>query len=377
MREMYFCYWHCLWNSLQVLEEKHAIIEAGIQKALLKNDHNVVPLPDSTSCVDVHGRLRKDVLHSCLYELPHALCSCILATNKIFGYCQQRKVLQRFIIPEVHHEQTTLIPWWQFYFVFLALHLTASHVLYRVVKSPLMCRKQFTLYQRWRQGAIFWALHFYSSHHIKPGWQQLAGMDCSASVRFQQWYCLLKPLSTSSSMFMSTGLGATCFSENAQISEEYVNRHTFWHAGQVCAAAVPLMLAGWSWICLFHPRQSDPHHHWPEGRLARLQQAKVSSRVSKNIKRTNITIELAIFSFSGNFKMPLKLDLKHFCFYNAFRLKLSGAGKANAATQFGQSIADSFESVVSSENTVLTNMTDWDSQTQSFTRCSSFYTGEV
>lgn len=227
MREMYFCYWRCLWNSLQVLGEKHAITEASIQKASLKNDHNVVPLPDSTSCVDVHGRLRKDVLHTCLYELPHPLCSCILATNKIFGYCQKRKVLQRFTIPEVQWDQTTLTAWWQFYFVFLALHLTASHVLYRVVKSPLMCRKQFTLYQRWRQGAIFWALHFYSSHHIKPGWQQLAGMDCCASVRFQQWYCLLKPLSTSSSMFMSTWLGATCFSENAQISEEYVNRHTF------------------------------------------------------------------------------------------------------------------------------------------------------
>lgn len=104
---------------------------------------------------------------------------------------------------------------------------------------------------------------------------------------------------------------------------------------------------------------------------------------SKHIKRTNITIELwsiVIFSLFGNFKMPLKLDLKHFCFYNAFkfnRLKLSGAGKANAATQYGQSIADSFESVVSSENTVLTNMTDWDSQTQSFTRCTSFDTGEV
>lgn len=79
--------------------------------------------------------------------------------------------------------------------------------------------------------------------------------------------------------------------------------------------------------------------------------------------------------------MPLKLDLKHFCFYNAFkfnRLKFSGADKAAAATQYGQSIADSFESVVSSENTVLTKMTDWDSQTQSFTRCaSSFHTEEV
>jgi len=106
-------------------------------------------------------------------------------------------------------------------FSFLAVHLTASHVLYRVVKSPLMCRKQLNLYQRRRQRDIFWALHFYSSLHIKSGWQQLAGMDWCASVRFQQWYCLLKSLSTSTFMFMSTGLGATCFSENTQISEEY------------------------------------------------------------------------------------------------------------------------------------------------------------
>lgn len=169
-------------------------------------------------------------------------------------------------------------------FSFLAVLLTASHVLYRVVKSPLMCRKQFNLYQRRRHRAIFWALHFYSSLQIKPGWQQLAGMDCCASVRFQQWYCLLKLLSTSSSMFMSTGLGATCFSENAQISEEYV-RVCLWHAGQVCAAAVPLMLAGWSRICLFHPRQSDPHHHWPEGQLACLQQAKVSLGSQKTSNR--------------------------------------------------------------------------------------------
>lgn len=106
-------------------------------------------------------------------------------------------------------------------------------------------------------------------------------------------------------------------------------------------------------------------------------------RALKNIKQTNITIKLwsiAKFSLSGSFKIPLKLDLKHFCFYNAFkfnRLKLSGAGKANAATQYAQSVADSFESVVSSENTILSKMTDWDPQTQSMTSCSSFLTGEV
>ncbi|RXN27818.1 cilia- and flagella-associated 43 [Labeo rohita] len=52
--------------------------------------------------------------------------------------------------------------------------------------------------------------------------------------------------------------------------------------GQVCAAAVPLMLAGWSWICLFRPRQSDPHHHRPEGRLACLQQAQIKAMMEEN-----------------------------------------------------------------------------------------------
>ncbi len=157
----------------------------------------------------------------------------------------------------------------------------------------------------------------------------------------------------------------------------------FWHAGQVCAAAVPLMLAGWSRIGLFHSRQSEPHHLGPEGRLTCLQQAQVSSGLSKNFKQTNTVIALwsiAILSLSGSFKMLLKLGLKPFRFYNAFKfnsLKLSGAGKANAATQYAQSVADCFESVVSSENTVLSKMTDWDPQTQSLTRRSSSHTGEV
>ncbi|XP_055026578.2 cilia- and flagella-associated protein 43 [Misgurnus anguillicaudatus] len=60
----------------------------------------VQQLTDSTGCVDVRGCLRKEVLHSCLYELPNTLCSCVLATNKILGYCQEKKVLQRFVIPE-------------------------------------------------------------------------------------------------------------------------------------------------------------------------------------------------------------------------------------------------------------------------------------
>ncbi|XP_056327437.1 cilia- and flagella-associated protein 43 [Danio aesculapii] len=57
-------------------------------------------LTDSTGCMDAYGCLRKEVFDSCVLELPHSLCSCVLAVNKIFGYCQQRKVLQRFSIPE-------------------------------------------------------------------------------------------------------------------------------------------------------------------------------------------------------------------------------------------------------------------------------------
>lgn len=54
------------------------------------------------------------------------------------------------------------------------------------------------------------------------------------------------------------------------------------------------------------------------------------------------------------------------------RLKLTGDGKANAAAQYGQSIAESFESKVSLQNTILTRMSDWDPQAQS-----SIHSGEV
>ncbi|ROL49549.1 Cilia- and flagella-associated protein 43 [Anabarilius grahami] len=218
----------------------------------------VEQLTDSTSCVDLHGRLRKDVLHSCLYELPHALCSCILATNKIFGYCQQRKVLQRFIIPESGEKPSNVQE---------AVHLI-----------PEM-----------EAGG-----HFLSSAFLQlsphQAWLATVGRDgllriCEISTmdRFVQLQC---------HSCWQDGVGSVCFTPDSQ-------------------TLITTGLRDGSLVC------------------------------------------------------------------SRLRLKLSGAGKANAATQFGQSIADSFESVVSSENTVLTNMTDWDSQTQSFTRCSSFHTEEA
>ncbi|KAK9964501.1 hypothetical protein ABG768_005668 [Culter alburnus] len=218
----------------------------------------VEQLTDSTSCVDVHGRLRKDVLHSCLYELPHALCSCILATNKIFGYCQQRKVLQRFIIPESGEKPSNVQE---------AVHLIPEMEAGGHFLSPAFL--QLSPHQAW-----------------------LATVGRDGLLRICEISTMDRCVQLQCHSCWQDGVGSVCFTPDSQ-------------------TLITTGLRDGSLVC------------------------------------------------------------------SRLRLKLSGAGKANAATQFGQSIADSFESVVSSENTVLTNMTDWDSQTQSFTRCSSFYTGEV
>ncbi|XP_077093180.1 cilia- and flagella-associated protein 43 isoform X2 [Siphateles boraxobius] len=209
----------------------------------------VQQLTDSTSCVDVHGRLRKHVLHSCLYELPLALCSCVLATNKIFGYCQQRKVLQRFSIPE---EAVQLIPEKE----------AAGHFL-----SPAFL--QLSPHQAW-----------------------LATVGRDGLLRICEISTMDRCVQLQCHSCWQGGVGSVCFTPDGQ-------------------TIITTGLRDGSLVC------------------------------------------------------------------SRLRLKLSGAGKAAAATHYGQSVADSFESVVSSENTVLTKMTDWDSQTQSFTRCASFHTEEV
>ncbi|CAM4726849.1 unnamed protein product [Leuciscus chuanchicus] len=218
----------------------------------------VQELTDSTSFVDVHGRLRKDVIHSCLYELPHALCSCVLATNKIFGYCQQRKVLQRFSIPESGEnpsnvqEAVQLIPEKE----------ASGHFL-----SPAFL--QLSPHQAW-----------------------LATVGRDGLLRISEISTMDRCVQLQCHSCWQDGVGSVCFTPDSQ-------------------TLITTGLRDGSLVC------------------------------------------------------------------SRLRLKLSGAGKAAAATQYGQSIADSFESVVSSENTVLTKMTDWDSQTQSFTRCASFHTEEV
>ncbi|MCI4376303.1 hypothetical protein PGIGA_G00187010 [Pangasianodon gigas] len=57
-------------------------------------------ISDTANCVDPHGRLQEQVIQTCVYEIPHSLSSCVLGTKNIFGYCHQKKVLQRFQLPQ-------------------------------------------------------------------------------------------------------------------------------------------------------------------------------------------------------------------------------------------------------------------------------------
>ncbi|XP_059422267.1 cilia- and flagella-associated protein 43 isoform X2 [Carassius carassius] len=217
----------------------------------------VQQLTDSSGCVDVYGCLCKDVLHSCLYEIPRAVCSCVLAMNKIFGYCQQRKVLQSFRIPESGVKPSN-----------------AQEAVHLILEKEA------------------------GGHLLSPAFLQLSP--------HQNWLATVG----------RDGLLRIC--ENSTM-DRYVQLqcHSCWQGGVGS-------------VCFTPDSQTLITSGLRDGSL-------VCSRL---------------------------------------RLKLSGAGKANAATQYAQSVADSFESIVSSENTILSKMTDWDPQTQSLTSCSSFLTGE-
>lgn len=56
---------------------------------------------DTANCVDPHGRLQEQIIQTCVYETPHSLSSCVLGTKTIFGYCHQKKILQRFELSQV------------------------------------------------------------------------------------------------------------------------------------------------------------------------------------------------------------------------------------------------------------------------------------
>lgn len=54
-----------------------------------------------TDFVDHRGCLHENGIQTVVYKLSHGLSSCALGSKNLFGYCHQRKVLQRFQLPEV------------------------------------------------------------------------------------------------------------------------------------------------------------------------------------------------------------------------------------------------------------------------------------
>ncbi|KAM4607453.1 cilia- and flagella-associated protein 43 [Polymixia lowei] len=51
-------------------------------------------------CMDTQGCLANQVLQPSTYKVPHALKSCVLGVSEFFAYCQRRKTLQRFQLPQ-------------------------------------------------------------------------------------------------------------------------------------------------------------------------------------------------------------------------------------------------------------------------------------
>ncbi|XP_058508068.1 cilia- and flagella-associated protein 43 isoform X2 [Solea solea] len=51
-------------------------------------------------CADRHGCLSSHVLRVSRYEVPRPLQSCVLGVSEVFGYCHEKKSLQRFQLPE-------------------------------------------------------------------------------------------------------------------------------------------------------------------------------------------------------------------------------------------------------------------------------------
>lgn len=184
-------------------------------------------LSDSTGCVDAYGRLCKDVLHSCLYEIPHSLCSCVLAINKIFGYCQQRKVLQSFSIPKVLRTDNT--------------HslMTVLFCVFGTAPNDFSCGIQSGEKPSNAQEAVHLILEKEAGGHLlSPAFLQLSPHQTWLAVVGRDGLLRICEISTMVlfvktnlykfiHVFMSTGLGETRFSETAQISDEHVNVCTF------------------------------------------------------------------------------------------------------------------------------------------------------
>ncbi|KAK2824393.1 hypothetical protein Q5P01_021568 [Channa striata] len=59
-----------------------------------------LPTRDLADCVDRHGCLSSQVLKVSIYEVSLPLQSCVLGVSEVFAYCQTRRTLQRFQLPQ-------------------------------------------------------------------------------------------------------------------------------------------------------------------------------------------------------------------------------------------------------------------------------------
>nr|XP_040034407.1 cilia- and flagella-associated protein 43 isoform X2 [Gasterosteus aculeatus aculeatus] len=84
----------CIKDSAQV---KVLAQYSGQQLTVLSLPTGDLSGPD---CVDRHGCLSTLVLKASTYEVPDPLNSCVLGVSKVFAYCQKRRTLQRFELPQ-------------------------------------------------------------------------------------------------------------------------------------------------------------------------------------------------------------------------------------------------------------------------------------
>ncbi|KAK9541448.1 hypothetical protein VZT92_001490 [Zoarces viviparus] len=83
----------CIRDSEQV----KVLVCTGQELTVLSLPTRELSGPD---CVDRHGCLSTLVLKVSRYEVPHPLESCVLGLSEVFAYCQERKSLQRFELPQ-------------------------------------------------------------------------------------------------------------------------------------------------------------------------------------------------------------------------------------------------------------------------------------
>ncbi|KAF5901569.1 cilia- and flagella-associated protein 43, partial [Clarias magur] len=82
-----------LCNSEKRVKTDEKLTEGNLMMLLSVSTQQI---SDVGNCIDPYGCLQEQVVKTSVYEVPHSLSSCVLAAKAIFGYCHQKKVLQRF-----------------------------------------------------------------------------------------------------------------------------------------------------------------------------------------------------------------------------------------------------------------------------------------